>query len=160
MCPKCNKQRHVNFKEPGLASVHCSCGELLFPPKHPTTQPPTLHQQSDVQLSEEAKLKAQAIAYSDNEPSEKESLILDLLSTQQRACEQKVAEAVKAERERILTDLATIGAKIPKYSSQGWTHWIDEYVKKHGLDPVSIRARSLTNTEGEAINTTEKESEL
>ncbi len=42
-------------------------------------------------------------------------------------------------KEKILTDMALMGKTIPKYSSQGWTHWIDEYVRKHGLDPVKIR---------------------
>ena len=55
-----------------------------------------------------------------------------------------VQEAREEERERILSDFACIGATIPKYNSQGWTHWIDEYIRKNGLDPVAIRGKYLS----------------
>ena len=60
----------------------------------------------------------------------------------------------ETERKRILTDMALMGKTIPKYNSQGWIHWIDEYVNKNGLDPVKIRLSSLTtpeNTEGGGV---------
>ncbi len=59
----------------------------------------------------------------------------------------------EAERDRMVMDLIEATKEIPKYGSQGWTKYIDDFIRKNGVDPVKTRIASLTtpkNTKEEA----------
>lgn len=177
-CPKCRKQRHINTKEKGLVSVHCSCGEQLYPfknatPTQTTAQLPGIKERFEMffnTLNDQEKelfndyivcrLSTQHTECEQTSPGvesffkesrdlKEEQLIAKAWQRSRNIaraackeeCEQKVAEAVKAERERIasgLDNLQTHGLDINIHLDEA--SYLTEYEKRfNSTQPVAKR---------------------
>ena len=153
-CPKCRKQRHINTKEKGLVSVHCSCGEQLYPfknatPTQTTAQLPGIKERFEMFFN----------TLNDQEKELFNDYIVCRLSTQHTECEQKVAEAVKAERERIKQYLYMYTHQWVGDDKKRVCENCREVVEKWSVCDASTQKANylvsdlltaLTNTEGEA----------